>query len=117
MSASATPPDAEIRLCRREMLRNDDVRTARQSVSRAAGRSAQSSKRRETKPASGAVASAATMYSIAFLSKGFCERSRNCKLFAYLTFQHIVKVNYSRLTHLFNVCTNKSKSSRFQSSI
>jgi hypothetical protein len=92
MSASATPPDAEIRLCRREMLRNDDVRTARQSDSRAAGRSAQSSKRRETKPASGAVANAATTYSIAFLSKGFCERSRNCKLFAYLTFQHIVKV-------------------------
>lgn len=40
-------------------------------VSRAGGRSAQSSRRRDTRPGSGAVAKAATTYSIDFLSNEF----------------------------------------------
>jgi hypothetical protein len=83
MSARATPPLAEMRLCLRDMLRRDEVRTARQRVSRAAGRSEQSSSRNETSPGSGAVSKAATIYSMDFLSSIFCERSRNCSFFAY----------------------------------
>jgi hypothetical protein len=52
-------------------------------VSSTAGRSKQSSIRNDTNPGPGAWARAATMYSIDFLSIGFCEISRNCRLFAY----------------------------------
>lgn len=82
MSASATAPVAEIRLCRREMLRRDEVRTTRDSVSRAFGRKEQSSRRKETRPGSGAVTRQAVIYSTAFLSRFVCDKSRNCRLFA-----------------------------------
>ena len=55
-----------------------------QRTSKAAGRNEQSSRRRDTNPGSGAVSRPATIYSIDFLSRIFCERSKNCRLFAWL---------------------------------
>lgn len=61
-------------------MRNCNVRTRRHlpNASRAAGRSEQSSKRRETNPLSFAGLRAAPIYSTDFLSKKFCDRSKNC---------------------------------------
>ena len=55
-----------------------------QRTSKAAGRNEQSSRRKDTNPGSGAVSRLATIYSIDFLSRIFCERSKNCRLFAWL---------------------------------
>jgi hypothetical protein len=93
MSASATALVALILLCRRDMFRSEDVRTARAISSKhgcssssdghlprtssAGERSEQSSSRSETSPGFGAVDSDAVMYSTDLLSSTFCERSRN----------------------------------------
>jgi hypothetical protein len=52
------------------------------STSRPAGRNEQSSIRRETRPGVGAVGNAAVMYSTDFLSREFCDKSRNLRLSA-----------------------------------
>lgn len=53
-------------------------------ASRAAGRRKQSSTRNETNPGAGAMAKAAAIYSMDFLSKEFWDKSKNWRLFAYL---------------------------------
>ena len=52
------------------------------SASRTCGFSEQSSIRNETMPGVGASGRAAAIYSTDFLSKAFCDKSRNCKDFA-----------------------------------
>lgn len=53
------------------------------SASSACGFSAQSSRRKDTKPDSGAGAKAWAICSMDFLSRTFCDRSRNCSFFDY----------------------------------
>jgi hypothetical protein len=64
------------------------------SASRAAGRREQSSSRRETSPRSGAVARAATIYSVDFLSSAFCDKSRNWRVLDCCREQPFVNVEF-----------------------
>lgn len=101
-------PVALIRLCRREILRKEEVRTVRASTSRAGARREQSSSRRETSPGSGAVARAATIYSVDFLSSAFCERSRNCRVLDCARYAPIIR-NAGALRRRFEATERKER--------